>query len=75
MKGLINNRLRMASKADYTNAKDVQKYLQEFVNYEALMEWARGDERQGVRGVVPPSKLYEPVKRDTLLQKIIGLIP
>ena len=59
-RGLIQNRLAMASKADYTNALDVQNFIQNLANYESLLEWAwRPDEPQkiGIAGL--PSRLYE----------------
>lgn len=57
--GLIQNRLKMASKADYTNARDVQNYLQNLVNYESLLEWARRETRTPIDYAGLPSRLYE----------------
>ena len=59
-RGLIQNRLALANKADYTNAKDIQNYIRALVDYEALIEWAqKPEERQkiGIAGL--PSRLYE----------------
>ena len=48
---LIPKRLKMASRADYTGAKDVQNYIQALVDYEALIEWARRPDEQPKEGI------------------------
>ena len=75
MRGLIQQRLKLAGKADYTNARDVQNFIQEMVDRESLIEWARRDDVQRVKGVVPPSRMYEPVKEESFLRRLLGLIP
>jgi len=49
----------MASRADYTNALDVQNYIQNLVNYESLLEWARKEEKTPISIAGLPSRLYE----------------
>lgn len=59
-RGIIPNRLARASKADYTNALDVQNYIQKLVEYESLIEWARKEQPTQPMSIAGlPSRLYE----------------
>jgi hypothetical protein len=73
--GLIQKRLGRASIADYSNAKDVQTFIQNLVDHEALVDWARRNDRQRVTGVVPPSKMYGSIKSVPWYRHITGLLP
>ena len=73
-RGLIQNRLALANKADYTNAKDVQNYIQALVNYEALIEWARRPDEQPKQSIYGlPSRWMD--KKEPWYKKLTMFIP
>ena len=76
-KGIIQDRLDRANKVDYTNARDVQNFIQEKVNHESLLEWARKEQpRQPMSIAGLPSRLYErETRRSWLGEFLSGLIP
>ena len=44
--GLIKRRIDFATGADYSNAQDVQNFIQEQVNREAFLEWCAKAENE-----------------------------
>ena len=70
--GLIQQRLRLTSRADYTEAKDVQAFIQALVNRESEIEWARREDTQKVTGVIPPSRFYEKDKKLSFFRRYIS---
>jgi len=65
--GLIQQRLRLTSRADYTEAKDVQAFIQALVNRESEIEWARREDTQKV-----PSRFYEKDKKLSFFRRYIS---
>lgn len=74
---MIQDRLARANTADYTNARDVQNFIQEKVNQEAFLEWCRTEQpRQPMSIAGLPSRMYEPVKVEPFYRRYLSqLLP
>lgn len=68
----------MANRADYSEAKDVQNFIQEKVNQDAFLEWCRKPEvKQPISITGLPSRLYKREMVHPIFEKwwITGLLP